>query len=113
MESFGYFFEDFAIRDLSVYAMSINGKLHHYRDSNGQEIDAIIELPDGSYCAIEIKIASEKNIKMGIASLNSFEKKMIDTENKTPIFKMVLTSHGSCYRNEDGIYIVPITYLKN
>lgn len=113
MESFGYFFEDFAIRDLSVYAMSINGKLHHYRDSNGQEVDAIIELPNGSYCAIEIKIASEKNIKMGIASLNSFEKKMVDTENKTPIFKMVLTSHGSCYRNEDGIYIVPITYLKN
>ena len=113
MESFGYFFEDFAIRDLSVYAMSINGKLYHYRDSNGQEIDAIIELPNGSYCAIEIKIASEKNIKMGIASLKSFEKKMTDSEKKTPLFMMILTSHGACYRNEDGIYIVPITYLRN
>ena len=42
LNSFGLFFEDFAIRDLSVYAESINGQLKHYRDSSGQEVDAII-----------------------------------------------------------------------
>ena len=45
-----------------MYAEAINGKLKHYRDSSGQEIDAIIETRNGDYCTIEIKIYSEKNI---------------------------------------------------
>lgn len=60
LNSLGLFFEDLVIRDLSVYAEAINGKLKHYRDSSGQEIDAIIETRNGDYCAIEIKIYSEK-----------------------------------------------------
>ncbi len=112
IKSFGFFFEDFAVRDLSVYAESIGGSLKHYRDSSGQEVDAIVELDNGNYGAIEIKIASEKNINDGISSLNKFEKKMLVNGQKTPFFKMILTSHGSCYK-KDGIYIVPITCLKD
>ena len=112
MKSFGYFFEDFAIRDLSIYAQSINGTIKHYRDNDGQEIDAIVELPNGNYGAIEIKITSEDNINDAIDSLNSFEKKIKKANKTTPSFKMVLTSHGSCYKKDD-IYIVPITCLKD
>lgn len=112
MKSFGYFFEDFAIRDLSVYAEAIGGELKHYRDSSGQEVDAIVELENGEYCAVEIKIASEKNIEDGISSLLSFEQKMRASELKAPLFKMILTSHGACYQ-KDGVYIVPITCLKD
>lgn len=112
MKSFGYFFEDFAIRDLSIYAQSFNATIKHYRDSDGQEVDAIIELPNSDYGAIEIKIASDDNINDAIKSLNSFEKKIKKSNKKTPSFKMVLTSHGPCYKKDD-IYIVPITCLKN
>lgn len=112
LNSFGLFFEDFVIRDLSVYSESIDGELKHYRDSSGQEVDAIIELPNGDYCAIEIKIASEKNIEKGINSLISFERKIKNGNQKLPKFKMIITSHGGCYKKDD-IYIVPITYLKN
>lgn len=112
LKSFGYFFEDFAIRDLSVYAESIGGELKHYRDSSGQEVDAIVELNNGDYCAVEIKIAGEKNISDGIKSLNSFEQKMCDNGLKTPSIKMLLTSHGACYK-KDGVIIVPITFLGN
>ena len=113
MKSFGYFFEDFAVRDLSVYAESIGGDLKHYRDSLDLEVDSIIEMENGEYCAVEIKIASERNIKEGIASLNSFERKMLANGLKPPMFKMILTSHGACYKTENGIYVVPITCLKN
>ncbi len=113
MKSFGFFFEDFAVRDLSVYAESIGGDLKHYRDSSGQEVDAVVEMENGEYCAVEIKIASERNIKEGIASLNSFEEKMISNGLKAPLFKMILTSHGACYKTENNIYVVPITCLKN
>lgn len=113
LKSFGYFFEDMAIRDLSVYAEAISATLKHYRDSGNQEVDAIVELKNGDYAAVEIKIYSEDNIKAGISSLNSFEKKMANNLLKKPKIKMILTSHGSCYKTEDGIYIVPITLLKN
>ena len=113
LKSFGFFFEDFAVRDLSIYAESFKGELRHYRDSSGQEVDAIIKLPNGEYGAIEIKIASEKNIQEGIKSLYNFENKMYKSGLKMPAFKMVLTSHGSCYKRKDGIYVVPINCLKD
>ena len=110
LKSFGFFFEDMAVRDLSIYADSFNGELKHYRDSNGLEVDAILKLNNGEYGAIEIKIASDKNIKDGISSLNKFEKKMKENGLKMPAFKMILTSHGSS-RKEGDVYIVPISML--
>ena len=113
MKSFGYFFEDFAVRDLSIYAQASGATLKHYRDSSGQEVDAIIELKNGKYAAVEIKIASELNIQEGIKSLNSFEKKMLDNGYDKPVFKMVLVSHGASYKTEDNVIVVPINMLKD
>lgn len=112
LRSFGFFFEDFVARDLMVYADSIDAEVKHYRDSSGQEVDAIVQLPNSEYCAIEIKIASDANIEEGIKSLNAFEKKVKGSNLKLPKFKMIITSHGACYKKDD-IYIVPITCLKN
>ena len=113
MKSFGYFFEDFALRDLSVYAQSLDATLKHYRDSSGQEVDAIIELKNGKYAAVEIKIASKKNIEEGIKLLNAFEQKMLNNGYNKPNFKMLLTSHGGAYKTEDGVFVVPINILKD
>lgn len=113
LESLGLFFEDMVVRDLSIYAESINGELKHYRDSNGQEVDAIVEIDNGSYAAIKIKIASEDNIEKGIKSLCLFEKKMLESNLQPPLFKMVVTSHGACYRSKEGVYVVPINFLKD
>ena len=112
LRSFGFFFEDMAVRDLSIYAESFGGELKHYRDSNDLEVDAILKLRNGEYGAIEIKIASEKNINEGIDSLARFERKMRDSNLKTPAFKMVLTSHGASFKVKDT-YIVPISLLRN
>ena len=110
LNSFGFFFEDMAVRDLSIYAESFNGELKHYRDSKGLEVDAILKLTNGEYGAIEIKITSDKNIEEGIDSLTKFENKMKENGLKTPAFKMILTSHGSSKKVGD-IYIVPISML--
>ena len=45
-DAFGLFFESMAIRDLRIYADVLDGKMYHYRDSTGLEIDAIVELPN-------------------------------------------------------------------
>lgn len=112
LRSFGLFFEDFVVRDLSIYAESLNAKLKHYRDSSNQEVDAIVELPNSTYAAIEIKIYSEKNIDEAIKSLHSFEEKIKRSKLKLPKFKMIITSHGPCYKKDD-IFIVPINCLRD
>ena len=113
LNSFGLFFEDLVIRDLSVYAQALNGSLKHYRDSSGQEVDAIIEIRNGDFCAIEIKIYSEQNVLEAIKSLNNFQSKLLNSNNKLPKFRMIITSHGDCYKTEEGIFVVPISLLKD
>ncbi len=43
-KSFGLYFESLCIRDLRIYSEALNGKVFHYRDSNGLEADAVIHL---------------------------------------------------------------------
>lgn len=109
-KTFGLMFEDLAIRDLRVYALSIDGKVFHYRDSNDLECDAIIHLNDGRWAAIEIKLGSIEGINEAITNLNKLELN-IDESMKKPSFKMVLTACGACYKKDD-IYVVPINLLK-
>ena len=65
LKSFGFFFEDMAIRDLRVYAEALDGKLYHYRDSSGLECDAVLHRRDGSYALLEVKLGGEANINEG------------------------------------------------
>ncbi len=41
LNTFGLMFENMAIRDLRVYAESLDGGVYHYRDKNGLECDAV------------------------------------------------------------------------
>ena len=57
----GFLFEALCERDLKIYIENYGGNLFHFRDnSTGLEIDAIVEMPDGEYGAIEIKLGTNK-----------------------------------------------------
>lgn len=113
LKSFGFFFEDFAVRDLSVYASSMDGEVRHYRDSSGLECDAILHLPNGKWATIEIKLGGEKLVADAVASLNKLEKQITESsEQNPPTFKMIVTAFGPLYRRPDGIFVVPINCLK-
>jgi len=113
LNSFGLFFEDFAVRDLSVYTSLLNGEVRHYRDNAGLECDAVIHLPNGKWAAIEIKLGGDSLIQAGVETLTILNKKLIEkSDEPKPSFRMVLTATGSLYRRPDGIYIVPINCLK-
>ncbi len=113
--TFGLVFESMALRDLKIYAESLDGRLYYYRDKAGRECDAIIHLSDGKWGAIEIKLGSdETSISEGSRSLRRFVDS-VDTEvMRQPSFLMILTATTNyAYRQDDGIYIVPIGCLKN
>lgn len=111
--SFGLFFEDFAVRDLSVYANVLNGEVRHYRDNTGLECDAVVHLEDGRWGAVEIKIGGDKLIEDGAVSLKRLRDKIVEkSDNNAPSFLMVLTAVGPAYRRADGVFVVPIGCLK-
>lgn len=113
LNSFGLFFEDFAVRDLSIYAYTLDGEIRHYRDNAGLECDAVLHLPSGEWAAIEIKLGGEKLIKEGADSLNKLKNKLAEkSDERAPKFMMILTAFGPLYRRPDGIYVVPINCLK-
>lgn len=114
LNTFGLLFETLCVRDLRVYAESLNGDLYHYRDSNELECDAVIHLRDGSYGLIEIKLGGDSLINEGAENLKKLESRLDIGKMKNPSFLMVLTAIGKyAYRREDGVYVVPIGCLKN
>ena len=114
LRTFGFIFEALCIRDLRVYAESLDGNVYHYRDANGLECDAVIHLRNGSYGLVEIKLGGDKLISEGIDNLKNMYSKIDIDKMKKPAFMMVLTATGNyAYKREDGIYIVPIGCLKD
>lgn len=114
LNTFGLIFETLCIRDLRVYAESINGSVYHYRDSSNLECDAVIHLRNGSYGLVEIKLGGDKLINEGVQNLLKLSNKINTDKMNKPSFLMVLTATGNySYKREDGVYIVPIGCLKN
>lgn len=114
LNTFGLIFETLCIRDLRVYAESINGNVYHYRDSSGLECDAVIHLRNGTYGLIEIKLGGDNLINEGAENLKKMASKIDTAKMKNPSFLMVLTATGKyAYKREDGVYVVPIGNLKD
>ena len=113
LESFGLFFEDFAVRDLRVYADNLGGVVRHYRDNAGLECDAVVHLEDGRWGGIEIKLGGDDLIDDGAASLKKLRDKIVGkSDEKAPSFLLVLTAVGGAYRREDGVFVAPINLLR-
>lgn len=112
-KTFGFIFESLCLRDLKIYAQSLDGDVFFYRDNNNLESDAVIHLKDGRWAAIEIKIGSEEAIEEAAKNLLQLTEIVDTKEMNSPSFLMIITAGKYAYRRKDGIYVVPITTLKN
>ena len=114
LETLGFLFEALCERDLRIYAESFGASLYHYQDYKNQEIDAVIELPDGTWCAFEIKLGANQ---IDAAATNLLEiKKQIeeDPKGKPPAVLCVLCGmSNAAYQRPDSVFVVPITALKD
>ena len=114
LETLGFLFESLCERDLKIYAESFGAKLYHYQDYAGREIDAVIELTDGTWGAFEIKLGANQ-IDTAAANLMEIYKSIEkDRDGKLPSIMCVICGmSNAAYRRDDGVYVIPITALKN
>ena len=110
LRTFGFLFESLALRDLQIYAESIDAKLYHYPDYDGREIDAVIQFDDGSWSAFEIKLNSGD---VDEAAANLKKVASIFKHNPPTALSVVVGKSGLAYRRkEDGVYVLPLTSLR-
>jgi len=109
---FGLLFESMAIRDLRVYADSLNGNVFYYRDKLGNEVDAIIELSDGRWGAIEVKMGGGEEEKAA-ANLIKFSKNVNTEKMGEPSFLAIVTATQIAYQRGDSVWVIPLGCLKD
>ncbi|MDR3295915.1 MAG: DUF4143 domain-containing protein [Clostridiales Family XIII bacterium] len=110
LNTYGFMFENLCLRDLAVYAEHHGGSLFHYRDDSGLEVDAVIEMPDAEWCALEIKLG-EYQVEAAARSLMRLKEKMLAQGARPPMCLVVVTGGGFGRQRDDGIYVVPINAL--
>ena len=113
LKTMGFLFEALCERDLWIYANYYGGKLFHYQDYKEKEIDAVIEMPNGEWGAFEIKLGANQIDDAAENLLSIRDKIAKDNKDKVPKFLCVLCGlSNAAYCRPDGVYVVPITSLK-
>jgi predicted AAA+ superfamily ATPase len=112
LKTFGFLFESLAIRDLRVYAEAAGARVLYYRDSNGLEVDAIVDGGYGRWGAFEIKLGGAASvIDQAAANLLDFADE-VDTQSAgRPRVLAVVTAEGYAHLRPDGVAVIPITAL--
>lgn len=117
-QTFGLVFENLCIRDLLVYARTLevldDAPVRYYRDDSGLEADAIVQLADGRWAAFEFKVSEDK-VEAGVENLKRLRKKLNSNaraQTRSPEFMAVITGNGEYARQvEEGVYVVPLRAL--
>ena len=108
----GFLFESLVVRDLRAYAAVHDAGLRHYRDSNGLEVDIIVESAAGVWLPVEVKLgATPEIVDEAAATLLKF-RDIVDSGRmgEAPNL-LVVTGKGYSYRRPDGVTVAPIGAL--
>lgn len=118
-KTLGFLFESLCIRDLKIYSSKMNGQMSYYHDRYGLEADGVLHLKDGRYALLEFKLGT-KEIDEGAKHLceierliNEYNKREVQCPLRLPDLKIVITGSQYGYKREDGVFIIPISCLKN
>lgn len=110
LNAMGFLFESLVVRDLRVLSQPLGGEVLHYRDGDGHEVDAIVQLVDGRWAGLEVKLGVSQS-DLAAASLIKFAS-LVDTDVcGPPAALIVITGTGYAYRRPDGVSVVPIGAL--
>ena len=113
LNTLGFLFEALCERDLRIYTDAFGGQLYHYQDYQNREVDAVIQLPGGEWCAFEIKLGANQ-IDEAAAVLVKLKNDIAKVPGGIPpkVLCVVCGMSNAAYKRADGVYVVPITALR-
>ena len=106
----GFLFESLVVHDLRIYAEALDAYAYYYLDTDGDEVDAIIETRDGKFAAFEVKLGIGA-VEEAVRSLNTFKNKLTDKKRADLLSLNVIIGSGYAYTRPDGVNVIPIGSL--
>ncbi len=110
LNALGLHYEALVIRDLRVYAQPLNARVDSWRDSNGNEVDAVVTAGPGKWAAFEVKLSPD-SVEEAAAALLRFKSNVDISRHGEPSCLGVITSTGAGGLREDGVHVIPIGCL--
>ena len=108
----GFLFEGLVERDLRVYATSFGAEVLHYQDYKNNEIDAVVEMGDGEWAAIEVELGASQEDSAAESLLAIRDEIAKDKDAKLPKSLIVILGKSTAaYTRKDGVHVVPISAL--
>ena len=112
LNTLGFLFESLVLRDLLCYAEAFNASVYHYQDYSDREIDAVIEMPDGEWTAVEVKLGVNQE-EVAAKHLLDVKRHIAEKGGHPPqSLAIVVGISSAAYKRPDGVYVLPITALK-
>ncbi|MCL2148250.1 MAG: DUF4143 domain-containing protein [Methanomassiliicoccaceae archaeon] len=106
----GQLFESLCYRDMSVYTSALKGSVFHYQDSTGLEVDEVIELRNGKWGAVEVKLGTSE-IDKAASNLMSLKNKVSEDMPEPSFLAVLCATSGLAYTRGDGVLVIPIDLL--
>lgn len=110
LNALGLHYEALAIRDLRVYAQLLDARVDSWRDSNGNEVDAVVTAGPNKWAAFEVKLNPDA-VDEAAASLLRFRRTVDTSRHGEPSCLGVITSTGAGGLREDGVHVIPLGCL--
>ena len=79
--------------------------------ANIREVDAIVQLRDGRWIAIEVKLGGERAIEQAARNLRVFAEKVDDIHRDQLCGLVILTAGEASYPRDDGTMVVSLGHL--
>ena len=110
LNALGLHFEALVIRDLRVYGQSLDARIDSWRDSNGNEVDAVVTVGPHKWGAFEVKLRPD-SVDDAAAALLRFRAAVDTSRHGEPTCLGVITSTGAGGLRDDGVHVIPIGCL--
>lgn len=116
----GLLFESLVVHDVRAFARCLPGytreSMRYYADADGLEVDLIIELADGRWAGMEIKLGESK-VDHGLSNLRRLRAKVASNpaaRNPEPSFMAVVLGRGEIarYVRDEQAYVLPFDTLE-
>lgn len=118
-QTLGNLFETLVVRDIRTFLSAMPGaanRIGYYRDDKGVEADVVVELSDGRWAAIEVKLSEDKATDESAKKLLHVATKLTANpkeQTPAPAFLAFVVGKGSrAYQRADGIYVIPAATLE-
>lgn len=110
LEYLGFLFESMVYRDVCVYARPWDGEVYHYRDNTGLEVDLVVQVRGGEWCAFEIKLGGGQ-VDTAADTLLRFRDRLDARALGGLGVLAVIVGSGYGYRRGDGVCVIPVAAL--